>query len=101
MVIYKPFNASIFIILAEVNGSMHDFNLLRPLTQSSSNWNTICKDYMHHCDPKLWVVRAHGRYFCSCTLLKYTLASCKILFRLGDCKIHRDLKCGDNVVKDE
>ena len=53
---------------------------------------------MHHCDPKLGVIRVHGRYFCSYTLLKHTWASCKIFCRLGDCKMHQnDLKCGDLV----
>ena len=53
---------------------------------------------MHHCDPKLGVIRVHDWYFCSYTLLKHTWASCKIFCRLGDCKMHQnDLKCGDLV----
>ena len=75
---------------------MHDFNLLRPLAQYSLNWKIFFKDWMHHCDPKLGVIRVHGWYFCSYTLLKHTWASCKIFCRLGDCKMHQnDLKCGD------
>ena len=77
---------------------MHDLNLLRPLAQYSWNWKIIFKDWMHHCDPKLGVIRVHGWYFCSYTLLKHTCASCKIFCRLGDCKMHQnDLKCGDLV----
>ena len=33
MVIYEPFNAAILIIQADVSASMHDLNLLWPLTQ--------------------------------------------------------------------
>ena len=77
---------------------MHDLNLLRPLAQYSWNWKIIFKDWMHHCDTKLGVIRVHGWYFCSYTLLKHTWASCKIFCRLGDCKMHQnDLKCGDLV----
>ena len=71
---------------------------LRPLAQYSWNWKIIFKDWMHHCDPKLGVIRVHGWYFCSYTLLKHTWASCEIFCRLGDCKMHQnDLKCGDLV----
>ena len=50
---------------------------------------------MHHCDPKLGVIRIHGWYFCSYTILKHTWAYCKIFCRLGDCKMHQNyLKCG-------
>ena len=63
---------------------------LRPLAQYSWNWKIIFKDWMHHCDPKLGVIRVHGWYFCSYTLLKHTLASCEIFCRLGDCKMHQN-----------
>ena len=98
MVIYEPFNATLLIIYADLRTPMHDLNLLRPLAQYSWNWKIIFKDWMHHCDPKLHVIRVHGLYFCSYTLLKHTWASCKIFCRLGDCKMHQnDLKCGDLV----
>ena len=77
---------------------MPDLNLLRTLAQYSSNWKIIFKDWMQHCDPKLVVIRIHGWYFCFYKLLKHTWASCKIIYRLGDCKMHQnDKKCGDLV----
>ena len=95
MGIYEPFNATILIISADLRTSMHDLNLLRPLVQYSWNWKIFFKDSMHHCDQKLGVIRVHGWYFCSYTLLKHTLASCKIFRRLGDCKMHQnDLNVG-------
>ena len=98
MIIYKPFIATLLIISADVRTSVHELNLLWPLAQYSSNWKIIFKDWIHHCDPKLGVIRIHGWYFCSYTLLKHIWASCKIFCRLGDCKMHQnDLKCGDLV----
>ena len=71
---------------------------LRHLAQYSWNWKITFKDWMHHCDQKLGVIRVHGWYFSSCTLLKHTWASCKIFCRQGDYKKHQnDLKCGDLV----
>ena len=96
MVIYEPFNATIIDYISRSQNFHARLELiLRPLAHYSWNWKIIFKDWMHHCDPKLGVIRVNGWYFCSYTLLKHTWASCKIFCRLGDCKMHQnDLKCG-------
>ena len=60
MEIYKPLNASILSIIADVSASMHDVSLLGSLAQTLSNSKTIFKDRMHHFDLKRGVIRDHG-----------------------------------------
>ena len=40
---YKPFNACILSMFADVSDSLYNLNSLRPSTQTSPNRKTICK----------------------------------------------------------